>query len=400
MKLLIVTPHFWPENLPINKWATKIVNKGHQVQVLTGKPNYPNGEVFSKYKKKKNSLDQYNYKKIKIISLPIIPRKKGTSINLALNYISFVFSFIIYLPKLINLLKFDRILYYGISPLTAAIPAIILKKIKKKKLVFWIQDLWPESISFTGHVKNLFLIKIINYFCIKIYNSADIILCQSASFAKHLKNKKVKPKIKILYNSYDLNKNLYKVKINKKIKKILSNNFCITYGGNIGKAQYFENILSIAKQIQKYKIKFLIFGSGSDYFNIKKKIKNYKINNIYLYPQIKEDLINKIYTKSSVLLLTLNKNSFLSKTIPSKLQNYLAIGKPILISADGEVNKLIKKNKCGLVSPAEDYKILKKNIFKLFKSRNNNQKYKLNAINLYNKKFNLNKNINTMINYL
>ena len=193
---------------------------------------------------------------------------------------------------------------------------------------------------------------------------------------------------------------MYKVKINKKIKKILSNNFCITYGGNIGKAQYFENILSIAKQIQKYKIKFLIFGSGSDYFNIKKKIKNYKINNIYLYPQIKEDLINKIYTKSSVLLLTLNKNSFLSKTIPSKLQNYLAIGKPILISADGEVNKLIKKNKCGLVSPAEDYKILKKNIFKLFKSRNNNQKYKLNAINLYNKKFNLNKNINTMINYL
>ena len=154
MKILIVTPHFWPENFPINEWAKELINHGYKVQVLTGKPNYPGGEIYKKYQPRKFRITQHYYEKIEIISIPIIPRGNGSTFRLLLNYLSFVLSFLIFLPKILNKTDFNVIFYYGITPLTASIPAIILNKIKKKKLLIWVQDLWPESIAFTGHIKN------------------------------------------------------------------------------------------------------------------------------------------------------------------------------------------------------------------------------------------------------
>jgi hypothetical protein len=400
MKILIVTPHFWPENFPINEWAKELINHGYKVQVLTGKPNYPGGEIYKKYQPRKFKITQHYYEKIEIISIPVIPRGNGSTFRLLLNYLSFVFSFLIFLPKILNKTDFNVIFYYGITPLTASIPAIILNKIKKKKLLIWVQDLWPESIAFTGHIKNIFILKILNYFCIKIYSSADVLLCQSKSFLSYLKKKIRKKNIYLLYNGFPEIKNKKKIKINKKIKNILDKHFCITYGGNIGKAQNFYNILMVAKKILHIKkIKFLIIGSGSDFYDIKNKIKSLKLKNVYLFPMVNKYQINHIFHKSKALILSLKKNIFLSKTIPSKLQNYLAIGKPLLISADGEVNNLIKKNNCGLTSPAEDCFVLKKNIIKIFQKRKNLY-FSKNAKKLYIDQFQIKNNIKNLIKYL
>ena len=90
-KLAIITPHFWPENFVINDIAKYFSKLGIKVTVITGLPNYPDGYVFPKYQNiKKLSISHLN--KIKVLRFPIIPRKNGNTIQLAINYLSFVFN--------------------------------------------------------------------------------------------------------------------------------------------------------------------------------------------------------------------------------------------------------------------------------------------------------------------
>jgi len=403
MNLLIVTPHFWPENFPINKWAEKISEKKHMVYILTGKPNYPDYTLYEKYNKNKYNFYTEKHKKICVIRLPIIPRKSSSAINIISNYFSFVLSFIIFLPKILKKIKnVDKILYYGVSPLTAAIPAIIIKKIKKCKLTFWIQDLWPDSLRFTGYIKNRLLISVLKFISNKIYNSADTILVQSKLFKLELKKRGIYKKINIFYNCVEKTNSKKKIKLNKKIKNILNNNFCITYGGNIGKAQYFDNLFIISKKIEKLKkLKILIFGSGAYQKKIKELIKKNNIKNIFLHTKLPVVKINEIFSKSKVLFLNLRKDKILSKTIPSKFQNYLSFEKPILVSADGEVNQIVKKNKCGLVSEAENDKKLYNNILKFYYM--SDKKLKIMSVKskkLFQSKFDINKNLTKFIEYI
>ena len=125
-KLAIITPHFWPENFVINDISKYFSELGIKVTVITGLPNYPDGYIFPKYQNiKKLSISRLN--KIKVLRFPIIPRKKGNTIQLAINYLSFVFNGVFFLRNYKNL-DFDHIFVFGTTPLTTALLGIYLKK--------------------------------------------------------------------------------------------------------------------------------------------------------------------------------------------------------------------------------------------------------------------------------
>ena len=143
--------------------------------VLTGLPNYPKGEIYSKYKKIK-SLNYENFKGIKIIRIPIIPRKKGKFHQIILNYMSYLISGLFFLRNLNLKNTFDHIFVYSTSPLTTALLGIYLKNMYKKKMSIWVQDLWPESVKNTGYIKNNFLIHLISIIVRYIYRNQIILL--------------------------------------------------------------------------------------------------------------------------------------------------------------------------------------------------------------------------------
>ena len=150
-KVLIVTQYFWPEAVPVNDLAWGLAERGHEVSVLTGMPNYPAGRFPPGYGPFQPA--RQDHRGVEILRVPLVPRGEGQRWRLALNYASFTLS-----ASLLGPLRcrraFDLIFAFQMSPVTLGLPAILLKKLKGVPLMFWIQDLWPESLSASGAVES------------------------------------------------------------------------------------------------------------------------------------------------------------------------------------------------------------------------------------------------------
>lgn len=393
--ILIVSQFFWPENFLINNFALHL-RKYANVTVFTGFPNYPDGKIFKKYNKIKTTFIE-NWEGIKVVRIPIIPRKKGGGVNLSLNYLSFLINGIFLANKINFKTKIDHILFYSTSPITSCLPAIKFKKIYNCKLSIWVQDLWPESLEATGYIKNKIILKLFSFIVKYIYKKCDYIFAQSRSFIKNIK-KYTGKKVIVLYNSHlvKTNSNIKKINIDSKILKLLTQRECFAFAGNIGKAQSVETLIDCARIIKNKnkKIHFFIIGSGSQKNEMRKQIIKYKLSNVTLHGPFRPEVIDYILKKTVANIITLKKHNIFSLTIPNKLQTYLLAGRPIICAADGELNNIIKKNNIGFAVKAEDHLNLSKAIIKISNfSKTKIATFKKRNINFYNNNFEINKQV-------
>lgn len=355
MRLLIVTQYFWPENFRINDLALDFVNRGHDVTVLTGIPNYPEGKIFTEFIF--HPKDYVFYKGIKIIRVPMFTRGVG-NFGLILNYISFAFCASIIGSWKIKKKKFDVIFVYQPSPITVGIPAIVIKYLKKIPLVFWVLDLWPDTLKAIEIVKSEWLLKIVELLVYLIYKRCDLILVQSKSFMPQIKKyKTLKVPIEYFPSWPDLP---LMTKANVKAPEIKygSSYFNIIFAGNIGNAQDFESILLTANLLKKNnRIRWFILGNGSKFKWLEKQIKILGLEKVFFmmghYPI---ERMPSFFSHADALLVTLKDRHIFSMTIPAKVQAYLTSGKPILGMLNGEGAQVLLESKAALVVPSGDYR--------------------------------------------
>ena len=391
MKILILSQYFWPEHFLINDLAEELSIK-NEVTVITGRPNYPGGKIYKGFESTK--IIKNNYKnKILVFRVPNRERKNSSKLNLALNYFSFIYQVFKYRKKFLKEIDFELIFFFGTSPITSVIPGIYLKIKKNVPLIIWVQDLWPGVLKSTGYIKSRIIIKIFDYLVNWIYKKSDLILTQSNSFKDEIVKSSSKEKVLYFPNCIKKTKLIIpnKKSFNEELNHLLINNFCITFAGNIGKAQDYEVLINTALDIKKYtSIKFIIIGHGANFEKFKSLSKKNNIKNIFFFNFIENKYIKYYLQNSKALLLTLKNDFVLNRTIPSKFQAYLEVSKPIIACANGEVNKLIKENNIGFASKAEDFKELTINILKLFSMKKKDlMKFEENSKNLYLKCFNL-----------
>ena len=359
MKLFFFTQYFWPENFRINE-LVKYFSKNKPF-VLTSNPSYPSKNLFinKKYFRKKLQLGNFE-----IIRVPVFLRNVS-NLSIFLNYISFFLSSLFIGIFKIYKKKFDIIFVFCPSPILNAIPAIIFKKLFKKKIILWVLDLWPDTVIDLKIVKSSYLIWFLRKLVSYIYNNSDLILAQSKSIKSEIK-KLTKTKC-IYFPSWP--EEFKKNKKNKAKEVIYTNKLKILFAGNIGEAQSFETLIKCAKSMRYLNIvKWIIVGDG----RWKKKLMHYiKINNLenqfQLISNVPLKKIDHFYNCADALYLSLKNNKTFRKTVPGKLQTYMSTGKPIIASISGEAKEIIIDSKCGYVSDAEDYKTLKKNIIKFSK---------------------------------
>ena len=355
MKILLISQYFYPENFKINDLIFSLKERGHEITILTGKPNYPKGNFFDGYSWNSSDLETIN--DIPVYRSNLFPRGNGGAIRLFLNYISFAILSLFKIRKIKG--PFDVIFVYQTSPVTVGIPAIFAKKFFKTPIYFWVQDLWPESLKAAGGIKNLYVLSFFNSLTKWIYNNSRKVLIQSNGFREYILNQGI-PNDKIIFYP-NLTESLYKpLKEVKEYREFFQNEFFnIVFAGNIGEAQSFKTIIGAIDNIKELPVKVIVVGDGrykeTALRLIKEKGLESHFNFIGSFPATE---MPKFFSQADALLVSLKKNKIFSLTIPAKIQSYLACGKPVIASLDGVGAKIIIDANCGVVSPAEDTLLL------------------------------------------
>ena len=359
MRILIISQYFYPENFRINDLCLGLKDKGHEVSVLTGKPNYPNGKFYNGYTFLNKRLESYHG--IKVYRSHLIPRGSASGFRLFLNYISFV----IFAPLRILSINgnFDRVFVYAPSPITVGFVGIFASIYFRAKPFLWVHDLWPESVKDAGGINNKIILSLINFMTKSIYYFYDNILVQSPSFKNYLVDQGVKSE-KIIYYPYYAESFYNVVDKNEKIENMFPKGLNIVFAGNIGVAQSFDTIIEAVKiALNDVKsLNIIVLGEGRDKERILKKIKKNNLNNFYFMGSFPPESMPEYFASADALLVSLKKSKIFSSTIPGKLQSYLACGKPIIASLDGIGAKIVSDASCGFSSDAEDFQGLAQSI--------------------------------------
>ncbi|MEB2492988.1 glycosyltransferase family 4 protein [Peribacillus frigoritolerans] len=378
MKVLVICQYFFPEQFRVNDICFELAKEGNEVTVLTGLPNYPSGIVDKKYRGLKRRNEQING--VNVIRSSLIGRGKGVK-KLALNYASFALTATwkaLFLKK-----DFDLILVYQLSPVTMGLPGILLKKITKKPLILYCHDLWPESIASAGISPNSKLYSILLKLSKWIYKSADKILTSSKLFEEYFKNT-------LDIHDSIIHLPVYAEELFENIKEVEHHDETINlvFAGNIGEMQSVETIIYAANEIKEERnIRFHIVGDGSSRKKCEELVDSLSLNNVIFHGQHPITEMPKFYEMADAFLITLKANKAISYTLPNKVQSYMAAGKPILGSIDGETNIVINEANCGICSRAEDYHEFALSIRKFATEIDNHNVYGENARRYYDNNF-------------
>jgi glycosyltransferase involved in cell wall biosynthesis len=376
----------------VNDIAFEFARKGYEITVITAIPDYPQGKFYDGYSLFKRTKEIVN--NVHIIRLPIIPRGKGKKFELVLNYLSYLISALVFTFFNFPINKYDVLFVHLTSPFFIALPAVILKQRQHIPLVFWVLDLWPESLSVAGGIKNQFILnsqkKLVRY----IYNNCDKILIGSYGFRKSI-CEKGNYDDKIIYfpnwaetikKSHDYSKYQHV----KPFTYFSESNFIILFAGNIGEAQNIDFVIDVANEIRDNDdIKFVFIGDGRKKRYLEDKVKRLNLSeHVFFLGQYPLDAMPWFMQMADVLLVSLKNESIFNLTVPSKVQFYMAQGKPILAVLNGDGADLINKAKCGISVPVGNFFLLKLAINKLYQmTKEELAEIGLNGKRYYEKKF-------------
>lgn len=350
--MLIVSQYFWPEEFRINDLAVGLRERGHDVTVLTGLPNYPNGKLFAGYGYWRRPAE--NYHGVKIRRVPLIPRGAGAGWRLALNYLSFAFAASIMGPWLCRS-DYDAIFVFEISPITVGLPAIALKYLRRAPIHFWVLDLWPESLSVAGAVHSRIILRAVGGLVRFIYAQCDHILVQSRGFIPLVAALSRKGQPISYFPSWA--EDVYtRPAASERALSRLPGELRLMFAGNIGEAQDFGTILSAAEKLKSDpNIRWVVVGEGRQYAWAREQVHARGLEDcVRFLGRHPVDEMPGFFAEADALLVTLKPDPIMSLTIPGRIQSYMASARPMIAMLDGEGARVVEESGSGLTCAAGD----------------------------------------------
>lgn len=344
MKILVVCQHYWPEPYPLQDVCEELVRRGHQVQVVTGVPNYPLGDIYPEYRKGKNRDQIMNG--VRIHRTFTIGRRKNVFFRF-LNYFSFAFSSVLYTLGMKE--EFDVVFTNQTSPVMMSGGALAYGKKHGKKVVLYCMDLWPASLAAGGIGRDSLIYRAFGKVSRWIYRAADRILITSESFREYLQEEFQIDGEKIHYHPQYSN-------VPGGPQAVAEHEGVhLMFAGNVGAAQSIPTILKAAKLLEDRKeLHWHIVGDGSELESSKALAQQLGLANVIFHGRKQQEEMPEYFAMADAMLLTLTADPVISLTLPGKAQTYMAAGKPIIGAANGEIPRTIARSGCGFCAPAGD----------------------------------------------
>ncbi|MDC0499758.1 glycosyltransferase family 4 protein [Paracoccaceae bacterium] len=346
MKILFVSQYYSPEPFSNATVVNSLVARGNKVEVLTAVPNYPQGVFYSGYSSGSPMTEVMNG--VKVHRVRTVSRGT-TKLRLLLNYLAFVW-FGMFHACFGRFERPDVVFLSQLSPVLMALPAIVLSRRFNVPLVYWVQDIWPESAVHTLGLRNKLLVKLLNILCGWLYRRADFTFVQSSAFPPMISRYGV-PRERIAVFPNTAEEHYRPVNLRHAEAALLpKTGFKIMFAGNIGESQDFDTIIEAAKML-KYRadIQWIVIGSGRDCERVQYRVKQFGLDDIFhflgRYPSTQ---MPYFFAHADAMLVSLLRNDIFALTVPYKVQSYMACGKPIIGSLDGEGARIIREAGAGL----------------------------------------------------
>ncbi len=348
MNILVVCQYYKPEPFRISDICEALVERGHRVTVVTGTPNYPEGDIYPGYEKGARARETING--VRVLRCPLIPRKSGALYRF-LNYYSFVFS----ARHCLHGLKedFDVVFVNQLSPVMMAQPALSWARRKGKQCILYCLDLWPESLLMGGIRRGSLIYKVFECISNQIYRKADAVLVSSLGLKPYisaisgLKCKSVRWLPQYAEALFD--------ELPERAEDKHTMDFL--FAGNVGSVQSVETIVEAARLLREQThIRIHIVGSGSALDACKALAEG--LPNITFHGRKDVQEMPGYYAMADAMLISLVPDAFISANLPGKVQSYMAAGKAVIGSIDGETARVIQEADCGVCAPAGDAEAL------------------------------------------
>ena len=357
MRILYLTQWFEPEPHVIKglKFVRALQAAGHHVTVVTGFPNYPSGRLYPGYRLR--PIQRERIEGVDVVRLPLYPSHDQSSLRRSLNYLSFFVSVLAWL--LVRRERFDRAYVYH-PPITVGLAAALAGLIRRLPFILDVQDLWPDTLAAVGMAGGRRLTRPIGWLCAFVYRRAEAIVAQSEGIRSILAGRGVPAeKLVTIHNWAD-----FEAPGAGEPAPLAPDRFVVVYGGNLGLAQGLGAVLEAAARLKTLRPEVLIrlYGDGVEAATLREQAQALDLRNLEIHPPIGKDAINAVFARADALLVHLADHPLWSITVPSKIQAYLATGRPIAAGIAGEAARLLLESGAALVAPPGDPAALAKAI--------------------------------------
>lgn len=349
MKLLLLTQWFEPE--PAFKgltFARALRDAGHEVQVLTGFPNYPGGRIYSGYRIR--PVQRETVDNVSVVRVPLYPSHGDSAIGRALNYLSFAAATSILGPFFV---RRPDVVYVYQPPATAAMAALIFKALFRARVIVDVQDLWPDTLAATGMISNKGVLAVVRAWCRLVYRAADHVIVLSQGFRRRLVDRKVPDrKISVVLNwaGDEMESSPPAVTSLRQRVGLPSDAVVVLYAGNIGRAQNLSALLPAMANpaVRAAGLYLVLMGGGLEYRPVERQIASSGLANVKMLSSVPKAEAQALIREADGLLVHLRSDPLFAITIPSKVQSYLNAGVPILAGVSGEARELIESAGAGM----------------------------------------------------
>ncbi|MEG0803963.1 MAG: glycosyltransferase family 4 protein, partial [Pygmaiobacter sp.] len=352
-RILVVSQHYWPENFRSTDVCHGLTERGYEVDVLCGLPNYPKGEWATGYRF--TGPRSETHEGIDLFRCGEIRRRGNTGLRIFLNYVSFPFFATFDLLRLRHR-SYDAVFCYETSPVLMAWPAIVYAKLHKIPLTTYVLDLWPENLYSVLPIKNKLLRKLAYTVSTWHYKRSDRLIAMSPSLRDTLLVRTGKKPSDIAVIPQYCEELYTKDVVDEELQRRFSDKFNVVFAGNFSPAQGLENLVEVASRLHAQLItgiRFILVGDGMSRASLTELIRKKNVADYFVFEgQHPPEDIPKYHTLADVLVACLTRSEALGLTIPAKITSYTAAGRAVLCQMDGEGARVIREAGCGFACDA------------------------------------------------
>lgn len=354
MRILILAHNFPPESSPLAvrtyehaKWWVKL---GHQVEVATTAPNYPNGVLYAGHRNP--LLSRETVDGIDVVRVwTFLAANRGE----ALRSISFASYFLSVVAQAPRFSRADVVL--SSSPqLLAGLAGYPMSRLQRRPWVLEVRDLWPESIVAVGAMSRGRTIKALEALERFAYRNADHIVPVSGAFRPHIEACGIAPeKITVLHNGANLELFAAPVKNPKLAEELgLAGKFVAAYCGTLGMAHALEAVLEAADLLRaRDDVRFLMVGGGAEAAKLRQLRDQRNLDNVVILDRQPHDRMPEIWGLANASIVHLRDTPLFRTVIPSKMFEVMALGLPIILGVQGEAERILTEAEAGIAVQPE-----------------------------------------------